>query len=87
MLPAAGVASAQAQKEAQAPKQTTSQRMTHHRAIDAAVWAMPLVETYNLSMMRLLAKIGIRKGEPFKPSPETAGDTRQGRAGSFGIHD
>lgn len=28
------------------------------------------VETYNLSMMGLLAKIGIRKGEPFKPSDE-----------------
>ena len=28
------------------------------------------VETYNLAMMGLLAKIGIRKGEPFKPSAE-----------------
>jgi hypothetical protein len=28
---------------AQADEQTTSQRMTHHRAIDAVVWAMPLM--------------------------------------------
>ena len=28
------------------------------------------VETYNLAMMGLLAKIGIRKGEPFEPSAE-----------------
>jgi hypothetical protein len=28
------------------------------------------VETYNLSMMGLLDKVGIRKGEPFNPSPE-----------------
>jgi hypothetical protein len=28
------------------------------------------VETYNLAMMGLLAKIGIRKGEPFQPSAE-----------------
>jgi hypothetical protein len=28
------------------------------------------VETYNLAMMGLLAKVGIRKGEPFKPSAE-----------------
>ncbi|MFT5730671.1 MAG: hypothetical protein ACI8PB_004859 [Desulforhopalus sp.] len=28
------------------------------------------VETYNLAMMGLLAKIGIKKGEPFNPSPE-----------------
>ena len=28
------------------------------------------VEEYNLAMMGLLNKIGIRKGEPFKPSPE-----------------
>lgn len=28
------------------------------------------VETYNLGIMGLLAKIGIRKGEPFKPSAE-----------------
>ena len=28
------------------------------------------VETYNLSMMGLLAKVGVRKGEPFKPSAE-----------------
>jgi hypothetical protein len=28
------------------------------------------VEEYNLAMMGLLANIGIRKGEPFKPSPE-----------------
>ena len=74
-----------------AAEQTTAQRMTHHRAIDAAVWAMPLMnfkldgniyreihEMINeevvlerdLSMMGLLARIGIRKGEPFTPDAE-----------------
>ena len=41
MALAPGMAPAQAQNEE--PQQTTSQRMTHHRAIDAAVWAMPLM--------------------------------------------
>lgn len=38
----AGCAQAQAQERAQ-PKKTVSQRMLHHRAIDAVVWAMPLL--------------------------------------------
>ena len=42
---------------------------TIYREIHEMIEEEP-VETYNLSMMGLLAKIGIRKGEPFKPSAE-----------------
>jgi len=42
---------------------------TIYREIHEIIEEEP-VETYNLAMMGLLAKIGIRKGEPFKPSPE-----------------
>lgn len=41
----------------QAAEQSTSQRMTHHRAIDAAVWAMPLM---NFKFYRdSLADVGV----------------------------
>lgn len=46
---------------AQAAKQTTAERMTHHRAIDAAVWAMPLM---NFKFYRdALADAGVGPGD------------------------
>jgi len=42
---------------------------TIYREIHEMIEEEP-VETYNLAMMGLLARVGIRKGEPFKPSPE-----------------
>jgi hypothetical protein len=42
---------------------------TIYREIHEIIEEEP-VETYNLAMMGLLDKIGIRKGEPFNPSPE-----------------
>jgi hypothetical protein len=44
---------------------------TIYREIHEMIEEEP-VETYNLAMMGLLARVGIRKGEPFKPSPELA---------------
>lgn len=44
-----------------AKEQSTSQRMTHHRAIDAAVWAMPLM---NFKFYRdALANAGVAPGD------------------------
>ena len=44
-----------------AEEQTTAQRMTHHRAIDAAVWAMPLM---NFKFYRdALADAGVGPGD------------------------
>ena len=46
---------------AQAEEPTTAQRMTHHRAIDAAVWAMPLM---NFKFYRdALADVGVGPGD------------------------
>jgi hypothetical protein len=42
---------------------------TIYQEIHAMIEEEP-VETYNLGMMGLLARVGIRKGEPFRPSAE-----------------